>query len=113
MSEFFPLPNELAKHSIFPGVGITTCAASQMMMSLVKMDPNSEVKSHSHPHEQVGIVLKGRAIFKIGDEKKNLQLATFIAFHPMWFIRFGLLMRVLKLLISSTRFAKIIFKLQA
>ena len=72
MSEFFPLPNELAKHSIFPGVGITTCAASQMMMSLVKMDPNSEVKSHSHPHEQVGIVLKGRAIFKIGDEKKEL-----------------------------------------
>ncbi|RLS21484.1 MAG: cupin domain-containing protein [Planctomycetota bacterium] len=89
MSEFFPLPNELAKHNIFPGVSITTCAASQMMMSLVKMEPNSEVKSHSHPHEQIGIVLKGRAVFKIGDEKKALAVGDFYRIpsnvvHQVW-----------------------------
>lgn len=82
MSEFFPSPNDLANHKIFDGVVITTCAASRMMMSLVRMEPNSEVKAHSHPHEQIGMVLKGRAIFKIGDEKKELAVGEFYRVPP-------------------------------
>ncbi len=77
MSKYFPLSNDLSKHTIFPGVEIATCAANQMMMSLVKMVPNSEVKPHSHLHEQVGMVLKGSAIFVIGNESKELKEGDF------------------------------------
>jgi quercetin dioxygenase-like cupin family protein len=73
MSQFFPSAEEMSRHTIFPGVNIQTCSAEQMMMSVVDLAPHSVVEEHSHPHEQVGMVLQGRAIFFIGGEQKTLQ----------------------------------------
>jgi quercetin dioxygenase-like cupin family protein len=73
MSHFFPTPDELGRHTIFPGVQIQTAACEQMMLSLVDLEPHSVVEEHSHPHEQVGMLVSGRAIFYIGDEQKTLQ----------------------------------------
>ena len=73
MSLYFPTPEELGRHTIFPGVHITTCAAEKMMMSVVDLEPGSVVEEHSHPHEQVGLLLEGKAVFYIGDEQKTLQ----------------------------------------
>jgi len=73
MSFYFPTTTELSRHTIFPGVNITTCAADKMMMSCVDLAPGSVVAEHSHPHEQVGMVLAGKAIFYIGEETKTLQ----------------------------------------
>ena len=73
MSHYFPTPEECSRHTIFPGVHIRTCAADRMMLSLVDLEPHSRVEEHSHPHEQVGMLLEGRATFFIGDEEKTLQ----------------------------------------
>jgi quercetin dioxygenase-like cupin family protein len=73
MSLFFPTPEELSPHTIFPGVHIKTCAAERMMLSLVTLEPNAVVAEHSHPHEQVGLVLEGQVQFFIGDEQKTLR----------------------------------------
>jgi quercetin dioxygenase-like cupin family protein len=73
MSLFFPAWAEMGRHTIFPGVHIQTAAAERMMLSLVDLEPNSVVEPHSHPHEQVGMLLEGKAIFYIGDEQKTLQ----------------------------------------
>jgi quercetin dioxygenase-like cupin family protein len=43
-----------------------------MMMSLVDLEPRSVVEEHAHPHEQLGMVLAGRAVFFIGGEQKTL-----------------------------------------
>jgi quercetin dioxygenase-like cupin family protein len=43
------------------------------MMSVVDLAPGSVVEEHAHPHEQVGMVLRGKAIFIIGSEQKTLQ----------------------------------------
>jgi len=43
------------------------------MLSLVDLKPHSVVEEHSHPHEQVGIILEGRATFFVGDEQRTLQ----------------------------------------
>lgn len=72
MSLYFPTPDECTRKTIFPGVTITTCAADKMMMSYVELQPGSVVAEHSHPHEQVGMVLEGRAQFFIGGEEKIL-----------------------------------------
>jgi quercetin dioxygenase-like cupin family protein len=72
MSQYFPEPSECSRHVIFPGVTIRTCAAERMMMSLVDLQSHSVVEEHDHPHEQVGMVLKGRATFFIGGEQKTL-----------------------------------------
>jgi len=73
MSLFFPTSDELSRHTIFPGVQIQTCAVDKMMLSVVDLDPHSVVEEHAHPHEQVGMVLQGRAVFFIGGEQKTLQ----------------------------------------
>jgi quercetin dioxygenase-like cupin family protein len=73
MSLFFPAPGEMSRHTIFPGVRIQTCAADKMMLSVVDLEPHAVVEEHSHPHEQVGMLLQGKAIFYIGDEHKTLQ----------------------------------------
>jgi quercetin dioxygenase-like cupin family protein len=73
MSLYFPTRDECAHHTIFRGVTITTCAADKMMLSLAVLEPHSVVEEHSHPHEQVGMVVEGRAIFIVGGEEKTLQ----------------------------------------
>ena len=73
MSQYFPTPAECSRHTIFPGVSIQTCAAERMMLSVVDLAPHAVVEAHSHPHEQVGMVLEGRALFVIGDEEKVLS----------------------------------------
>jgi quercetin dioxygenase-like cupin family protein len=73
MSLYFPTAAEHAQHTIFPGVTIFTCAAEKMMLSYVELAPHAVVEEHSHPHEQVGMLLEGRAQFFIGNEQKTLQ----------------------------------------
>lgn len=72
MSRYFPTPEECSRHKIFPGVEIRTRAGAQTLLSMVVFEPNAVVEIHSHPHEQVGVVLEGRAIFTVGDESKTL-----------------------------------------
>jgi quercetin dioxygenase-like cupin family protein len=73
MSQFFPTPDELSRHTIFPGVHIQTCATERMMLSVVDLEPHAVVEEHEHPHDQVGMLLQGRVIFIIGGEQKTLQ----------------------------------------
>jgi quercetin dioxygenase-like cupin family protein len=72
MSQFFPTREECGSHTIFPGVHIRTTACEKLMISHVDLEPHSVVAEHSHPHEQVGMVLKGRLVFTIGGEEKTL-----------------------------------------
>ena len=38
----------------------------------VTIEQGAEVPVHSHPHEQIGYVVRGRLLFEIGDEKREL-----------------------------------------
>ena len=55
-----------SRHQIFPGVEIRTAAGRGIMLSVVRFDPSSAVAEHSHPHEQMGIMLEGRLEFTVG-----------------------------------------------
>jgi quercetin dioxygenase-like cupin family protein len=70
---YFPTPEECGRHTIFPGVHVRTAAADRMMLSLVDLEPHSVVEEHAHPHEQVGMLIAGRAVFTIGGVEKTLQ----------------------------------------
>jgi quercetin dioxygenase-like cupin family protein len=77
VSLYFPTVEECSKHTIFPGVTVRTCAAEKMMLSLAELEPSAVVEEHDHPHEQVGLVLQGRATFTIGGEQKTLGPGDF------------------------------------
>jgi len=72
MNTYFPTSDQLARHTIFPGVTVSTCACERMMLSLAHLEAHAVVDEHSHPHEQVGLMLEGRAVFRIGGEEKTL-----------------------------------------
>ncbi len=72
MSRYFPDAHEQGRHTIFPGVTIRTASGERMSLSLATLEPRSVVDEHAHPHEQVGMVVTGRAVFTIGGEEREL-----------------------------------------
>jgi quercetin dioxygenase-like cupin family protein len=72
MSKYFLSPNELSRHAAFPGVVLRTCSGKHMTLSEANLEAGAVVAEHSHPHEQMGIIIQGRARFWIGDEEKVL-----------------------------------------
>ena len=75
-------------HRIFPGVDIYTVCGQEMMFSLVEMEPHAVVEEHSHPHEQMGLMLEGEADFTIGSEQMRITAGQ------MWRIPGGVPHRV-------------------
>jgi quercetin dioxygenase-like cupin family protein len=73
MSKYIVRKEDCSHHTIFPGVDIHTTAGEKMMLSFVEFEPKSEVKPHSHPHEQMGLLLEGELTFIIGDERHVVQ----------------------------------------
>jgi quercetin dioxygenase-like cupin family protein len=60
-------PFELA-----PGVRMFPLFGDGAMLMLVELEPGAVVPSHSHPHEQLGLVLSGTITFDIGGAKHEL-----------------------------------------
>lgn len=56
---------------MLPGVRRRTLAAGERaMICEISLDPGAMVPTHSHPHEQVGTVLKGAIRMVIGGEER-------------------------------------------
>jgi quercetin dioxygenase-like cupin family protein len=85
---YFTQKNECVHHRIFPGVDIFTTCGRELMLSLVEMEPHAVVEPHSHPHEQVGLMLSGTAEFTIGDETRTIEPGQ------MWRIPGGVIHKV-------------------
>lgn len=90
-SRTFVDKSQCSRHTIFPGVDIFTAAGQEMMLSLAVFEPHAVVEEHSHPHEQVGMIVKGRARFFVGDEERVLGAGE------MYFVPGGVPHRVVAL----------------
>jgi quercetin dioxygenase-like cupin family protein len=72
MPHFIDLKARAAK-DMAPGVRTRTFWKDQILMSVVELDPKSEVASHTHVEEQAGVVTKGELIMEIGGERRLLK----------------------------------------
>jgi quercetin dioxygenase-like cupin family protein len=52
-----------------------------IMISILDIQPNSEVPLHSHPHEQFGFILEGEIETTLGDETKIIKKGD--AYHAL------------------------------
>jgi quercetin dioxygenase-like cupin family protein len=73
MADYFITRDDCSQHTIFPGVDIFTAAGQQMMLSYVQFEPHAVVEPHSHPHEQMGLLLEGELTFTIGGQRRRLK----------------------------------------
>lgn len=53
--------NEVKPLDLGPGFTAYPLFGENVMLNLVELAPNSVVPLHSHPHEQLGVVLRGEA----------------------------------------------------
>lgn len=58
---------------IATGVTIRLLAGEHVMFTYVEFVPHAEVPSHSHPHEQLGLLLEGELEMEIGGERRRLK----------------------------------------
>lgn len=56
---------------------LTGLNGEKMMMVLNYTLPGHTVDTHSHPHEQIGIIYSGKAQMWIGDEKRVIKKGDF------------------------------------
>jgi quercetin dioxygenase-like cupin family protein len=66
-------PEDIAPKTLAPGVTAKIASGERMMFSLVTLAPNAVVPTHSHPHEQMGILVSGTMEFTIEGETRVLS----------------------------------------
>ena len=69
----FICTSNLRKREIAHGMNITVAWGERLMMSFVELAPHTVIPRHSHPHEQMGMVLEGEFELSIGDESRLVQ----------------------------------------
>lgn len=77
---FFIDPIQAPKIVQMPGLEttiLTGLRGEQMMMALNATLPGHTVPGHSHPHEQIGMVYRGKARLRIADEERIAQKGDF------------------------------------
>ena len=73
MSSYFVDQSACARHTIFPGVEIFTACTDRLMLSVVELKPRAVVEEHSHPHDQMGLLIEGELDFTIGGQRQTLR----------------------------------------
>lgn len=59
---------------MLPGVTRQMLSCGERAMAVyITIAKGSEVPLHTHPHEQIGYLQSGRALFRIGDEERVLE----------------------------------------
>jgi quercetin dioxygenase-like cupin family protein len=75
MPYFFD-PETRTGKELVPGVIVRTFWGEQMLASLVDLAADAIVPSHSHPHEQFGMLLRGDLCITIAGETQQLKIGS-------------------------------------
>ncbi len=68
--------NEIDPFEIVPGARIRAPFGKNLMLSYLEMDEGAVVPFHRHPHEQGGIVLKGKVELTIEEEVRITEAGS-------------------------------------
>lgn len=71
--KYFYNLKEREKKELVPGINARTFWGEKMLTAVVDLDPNTFMPIHSHPHEQVGIILSGSMDMTIDGETRTLH----------------------------------------
>jgi unsaturated pyranuronate lyase len=66
-------PRKIASKTLSPGVTAKIAWGEKLMLSLVTLEPDAVVATHSHPHEQMGLMVSGTMELTIAGETRILS----------------------------------------
>lgn len=64
------------------GIERQMIVGEKVMICRLRFAPNIVTPAHDHPHEQMTIVERGRALFTIGDEQRIAKAGDVLHFPP-------------------------------
>jgi quercetin dioxygenase-like cupin family protein len=67
---------------VLPGCRLRTPYGENLMLSYLEMDEGAVVPMHDHPHEQGGMLIKGRMELTIGDEVRICEAGSLFLIPP-------------------------------
>ena len=70
---YFHDPEIRAQKELLAGVRARTFWGENMLLAIVDLDADAVIPTHSHPHEQGGIVLQGEMEFTIAGETRQVK----------------------------------------
>ena len=70
---YFFNPEERQSKELAHGINAKTFWGEKMLAAVVDLDANVHLPRHSHPHEQMGIVIAGQIEFVVADQNKVLN----------------------------------------
>ena len=80
---FFTSPGDFKGRELSPRVATRLVWGEKLMLSYVTVQPNAPiVPMHSHPHEQMGIVLEGKVGLTIGSETREIKKGDMFLVPP-------------------------------
>lgn len=77
MSRYFPGSDACGHHVFFGSTNVRTYAGDHSQLSFATIPADGVVDWHSHPNEQLGMIVSGQATFFIGDEVQTLGPGDF------------------------------------
>ncbi len=63
----------LPKKQIAPGIALSSVHLDTCMVTFVEIGEGGVVPEHSHPHEQISVVISGKLEFSVDGEKKTVS----------------------------------------
>ncbi len=69
---YFYNPQQREPKELAPGINARTFWGEKMLTAVVDLDAHVHLPRHSHPHEQVGIVIAGQIEFTVAAETQIL-----------------------------------------
>jgi quercetin dioxygenase-like cupin family protein len=80
---FFTEARNFKERELSPKVTTKIAWGEKLMLSYVTVQPNAPiVPLHSHPHEQMGIVLEGKVGLTIGAETREIRKGDIFLIPP-------------------------------
>jgi len=70
---YFNNPEDRETKELLPGIVARTFWGQEMLAAVVDLEPHTELPRHSHPHEQVGIVITGQIEFEVAGQVRVLH----------------------------------------
>jgi quercetin dioxygenase-like cupin family protein len=63
---------EAQRYELAPGVSMQPLFGERAMLNLLEFGPRASVPAHSHPHEQLGLVVEGELVLMIDGVEHRL-----------------------------------------
>jgi unsaturated pyranuronate lyase len=63
---------DIAPQQLFAGYLARTLHGEAITVAIVEIDPGAPLPEHHHANEQLGMVLHGSLMFRVGDEEREL-----------------------------------------